>query len=131
MSTSISNLASGPAAAVPMSPSQAIIAEANKIDYTVDAAGRNLGVRRFNASLKRRVLKAISAESSEKPALWGMYLWSCAVASIDGLDVPFPTTELQVDALTDRIGLDGQAAVLKLWADQYAPTQTGDDLKNS
>jgi len=92
-------------------PSQAIVEDANRT-YTVnDARGRAIEFCRPDTSRQRRLLKAISNDSANKQQLFGMYVVAVSVVSIDGDIISFPANELQVDALVDRIGDAGFAAL--------------------
>lgn len=105
--------------------------EANRIEFVVDKLGHRLGVKRINASLRRRVLKALSAESGEKGRLLVMATVACCCVEIDGAPVPFPTTELQVEALIDRLEQEGLDAVATILGTKFAPAdEDEDDPKN-
>lgn len=115
-----------------ISPSQAVVLDANRIEYVVDDLGRRLGVKRISASLRRKVLKAMSAESGDKGQLFVMAATACCCVSIDGDLVPFPMTELQIDALIDRLEQEGLNAVAMTLGTKFAPPKKDDDdLKNS
>jgi hypothetical protein len=129
--SSVSNVTAGPAPVQAIAPSQAIINDANRIEYVTDRLGRRLGVKRVSASLRRKVLKALSAESGEKGQLFVMAATACCCVDIDGVPVPFPTTELQIDALVDRLEQEGLDAVATTLATKFSPPQAEDDLKNS
>ena len=118
------------ASIVPLTPTQAIVLDANRIEYTTDTMGRRLGVKRVNASLRRKVLKAMSADSGEKGQLFIMAATACCCVSIDGIDVPFPTTELQIDALIDRLEQEGLEAVATTIAVKFN-SEREEDIKNS
>lgn len=111
MAAKLSNIQVGAA----KTPSQAIIDDANLIVYETDKRGRQIGVRRITSSIRRRVIKALSAESGEKPRYFQMCVLAAAVVSIDGEDVRMPTTEMQFDALIDRLDDDGEVAVAKAY----------------
>ncbi len=125
-------VAVAPPAAIAPSPSQAVIADANRVEYTTDANGHRLGVKRINASLRRRVLKALSAESGEKGRLLVMATVACCCVEIDGSPVPFPASELQVEALIDRLEQEGLDAVATVLGTKFAAQEEGEgDPKNS
>jgi len=94
-------------------PSERIVEEANRTYSVNDARGRAIEFCRPDTSRQRRLLKAISNDSANKQQLFGMYLVAVSVVSIDGDAVSFPTNELQVDALVDRIGDEGFAALTR------------------
>lgn len=117
-----------PAAQAPTA-SQRIIEDANRIEYCTDAFGRTLGVTRINAKLRVRVVRALSASSGEKPQLLFMAMVACACVSIDGVQVPFPTTELQLDAHIFRLEQEGLDAIGECIAQKF-PDATRQDIKN-
>lgn len=133
--TSISNVSIGQAshhapAIEAITPSQAIIQDANRVEYVTDSLGRRLGVKRFSASLKRRVLKAMSAESGTKQEYFMMAMVACACVSIDDMTVPFPQSEVAIDALIDRLETEGKDATIKALA-KFSPQEDGgQDVKN-
>lgn len=91
--------------------SEEIIAEENKVVVVDDAHKRKIGIRKVNMSMRRRLFKALSAENQAKPQYLGIAMLAICVTEIDGDPVSFPTTELQVDFLIDRLEDDGIAAV--------------------
>jgi hypothetical protein len=132
----ISNIHSGEQQPAPFvqplaapTPTQQIVQDANRIEYCTDSLGRTLGVTRINSKLRRRVLKAISAEQGEKSQYLFMAMISCACVSIDGVPVPFPTTELQIDALSDRLEQEGMDAIGLCIALNFPKAERA-DLKN-
>jgi hypothetical protein len=119
-----------PLPAAAPSPTQQVIADANRIEYVVDDLGRNLGFTRWNAKLRRRVIKVISAEQGAKNEYVFMAMVVCSCVSIDGTPVPFPVSELQVDALVDRLEQEGINALGLGQVEKFPPAEK-DDVKNS
>lgn len=107
-------------------PSQQIVEDANKVYEVTDARGRVIFFRRLRLSDQRRVLKAISNDSANKQQLFGMYLMAASVVSIDGDVITFPANEIQADALVDRLGDDGYAALNKGAEEQLGVTTAAD-----
>lgn len=133
--SSISNIQTGnhPHQVQPVAaptPTQQVVDEANRIVYTTDALGRTLGVTRINAKLQRRVFKALSSESAEKTRYLMQALTVCACVSIDGTPVAFPTSELQIDALIDRLEQEGLDAIALCLATNFSRVAK-EELKNS
>ena len=129
--TSISNINAGHPhhhVAAP-TPTQQVVEDANRVEYTTDALGRTLGVTRLNAKLRRRVVKALSPSQGEKSQYLFMAMISCACVSIDGTPVPFPTSELQIDALIDRLEQEGMDAIGLCIALNF-PATKAEELKN-
>lgn len=112
-------------------PTQRVLQDANRIVYGTDVTGRRLGVIRISASLRRRVLKAMTAENGEKSGLVVMATLACACVEIDHKPVLFPRTELQIDALIDRLEQEGINAVGEIIAREWPVSADEDDLKNS
>lgn len=120
-----------PQVAAPLSPTQKIILDANRIEYGIDAGGRKLGVCRISASLRRRVLKALSPEGGAKPSYFAMAVTAACCVSIDGEPVAFPQKEIQVDALIDRLDNDGLAEVSNVLVRCFpAAEEDPDAIKN-
>lgn len=94
-------------------PSERIVEEANRTYSVTDTKGTAIEFRRLGMSGHRRLLKAISNESANKQQLFSMYLMAASVVSIDGDAVTFPSNEIQLDALVDRLGDDGFAALIQ------------------
>lgn len=118
-----------PPAAPSFTPTQAVVAEANRVAYVTDKLGRRIGITRVSASLRRKVLRVMNGEDGDKPQLFIMALAAACVVEIDGVRVPFPTSEAALDALIDRLEQEGLAAVTQGWADHFPLPR--DDLKNS
>jgi len=97
--------------APPLGASAVIVAEAAKTVF-VSGGGHTIEVRRPTNVTRRNCRKAISAESQEKPELFGEYLLAFLVAGIDGEPVGVPQNEQQAEAIQDRIGDEGLAAII-------------------
>lgn len=130
--SSISNINADHPHVRPMSvptPTQQIVEDANRIEYTTDSLGRTLGVTRLNAKLRRRVVKALSVEQGDKSQYLFMAMIACACVSIDGTPRPFPTNELQIDAQIDLLEQEGMDAIGLCIALNF-PQAKKTDLKN-
>jgi hypothetical protein len=95
-------------------PSASILASHGPVEV-IDARGRKLTVRPPDALDKLRLFKAIGAELGQNPLYLGMAVSACAVIEIDGIPVPTPTTELQIEQLINRLGnagLDAARAIV-------------------
>jgi protein gp37 len=98
-----------------MSPTASVLAAAQERLSAVDNIGRTLIVRRLNALDKLRLLKAAGPALSENQAWLGVAMLAASVTEIDGVPVPMPVTEQQIEVLVGRLGdpgLDGIAAAL-------------------
>ncbi|WP_141683635.1 hypothetical protein [Rhizobium sp. AC27/96] len=87
------------------------MSDANKVVVVTDARGRSIGIKKLGMSVRRRVLKALSDESSRKQQYLGLVMVAACVVEIDGIPEALPSTELQFDALIDRLDDDGFTAI--------------------
>lgn len=112
-------------------PTQHVVEDANGVKYVTDAQGRKIGVRRVNMSIRRRVFKAISEESSRNSRYLGLVMVAALVVSIDGKAVDAfirGGNETAFDALIDRLDDDGFEAIGEL----INPKEVDrDEIKNS
>lgn len=108
-------------------PSSRIIGAASATQSVADAEGRQLQVRRMGALDKLRLFKAVGAHLAQNPPYLGMAMLACSVMAIDGVPVPAPANEQQVEALVSRlgdVGIAAVAAVLEPDADSSAEADT-------
>ena len=84
---------------------------ANTAVTVQDAAGRTLALRRLNALDKLRLFKAAGPVLAQNPLWLGMATLAAAVTSIDGVPVPPPVNEAQVEALVGKLGDQGISAI--------------------
>jgi hypothetical protein len=93
----------------------ALILDAYGAVETIDAEGRKLTVRPPTALDTLRLFKAIGPALGHNPLYLGMAVSACAVIEIDGIPVPPPSTEHQIELLIGRLGntgLDAARAIL-------------------
>ena len=93
------------------SPSEVLIAEATRPLEAATADGHALRLKQVGALDRLRLFKALGPELSQNAAYLGMALLAASVIEIDGVPVPPPVSEGQVEALVHRLGNDGIAAV--------------------
>lgn len=93
------------------SPSSRIVAAASATTQTVDAEGRRLELRRLGALDKLRLFKAVGPSLAQNAPYLGMAMLASSVTAIDGVPVPPPVTELQVEQMVSRLGDSGISAV--------------------
>lgn len=110
-------------------PSQEIIDEANRVYSVTDARGRVIAFRRLKMSDQRRILKSISNEAASKEKYLGMIMVAACVTSIDGDEIRFPASELQFDALIDRLETEGFKALGGAMQQEFG-IQTEEALRN-
>jgi hypothetical protein len=75
-----------------------------------DGGGRQLQLRRLTALDKLRLFKAVGPVLSQNEPYLGMAILACSVSAIDGVPVPTPTTEAQIEGLVSRLGDAGLAS---------------------
>jgi hypothetical protein len=93
------------------SPSAQIIAAAALSLSARDADGREITLRRMTALDRLRLFKAIGPVLAQNNPYLGMAMLAASVSSIDGVPVPPPVTEAQIEALVGKLGDRGLAAV--------------------
>lgn len=76
-----------------------------------DNDGRRLDLRTLNALDKLRLFKAAGPVLSRNEPWLGMALLACSVSAIDDVPVPMPADERGIEALVQRLGDAGLAAV--------------------
>jgi hypothetical protein len=91
-------------------PSERVMVAAARDIAATDAAGRVLTIRRPDALDRLRLFKALGASLSLNTPYLGMALLAFSVTAIDGVPVPPPVTEDQLEWLVQRLGDDGIAA---------------------
>lgn len=93
------------------SPSARIVQAAGIAVTVFDEAGRALEVRRPGALDRLRLFKAVGPRLAQNDRYLGYAMLAMCVGSIDGVPVPQPGNEAQVEALIDRLGDAGMVAV--------------------
>jgi hypothetical protein len=102
-------------------PSSRIVAAALAQTLVRDADGRELALRRMSALDRLRLFKAVGPQLAQNTPYLGMAMLAASVCAIDGVPVPPPVTEGQVEALVSRLGDAGIAAAAGAFADETAP----------
>lgn len=94
-----------------MSAAARLVAAAEAAPEARDGMGRVLGLRRLTALDKLRLFKAAGPVLAQNQMWLGMAVLACSVSAIDGVPVPAPANEAQIEALVARLGDAGIAAV--------------------
>jgi hypothetical protein len=94
-----------------MGPASGIVAAAAAEQVTTTPDGVRLTLRRLSALDKLRLFKAAGPILSQNEPWLGMALLASSVIAIDGVPVPAPVTEHQIEAMVSRLGDAGIAAV--------------------
>jgi len=92
-------------------PTQRIVAEAGAALTVTDAGGRAVQFRRPGALDRLRLFKALGPVLSGNDRYVGYAMLAFCVTAIDGVPVPAPSSEAQVEALVVRLGDAGLEAV--------------------
>jgi hypothetical protein len=106
-----------------MTPSQAIVRESIKTASVIDGKGRRLVLRCLTALDTLRLFKAAGPVLAQNEPWLSMAGLAFSVLEIDGVPVPPPTTEPQIESLIDRLGDEGLSAI----ADTFKVRQEGSD----
>lgn len=96
-----------------MTPSASIVAAATAAQTVVDSDGRRLMLRQLTALDKLRLFKAAGPLLAQNQPWLGLAILACSVASIDDVPVPPLVSELQIEAMVNRLGDTGIAAVAR------------------
>lgn len=94
-----------------------------------DALGRRLQVRKLTALDRLRVFKAAGPALAGNSGWMGLATLAFSVSAIDGVPVPQPGSEAQVEALVARLGDAGLAAASASLTAAHAATPKV-DVKN-
>jgi len=97
-----------------MRPSDEILRSADTLLTTTDVVGRMLIVRRPTALDTLRLFKAAGPVLAENEPWLAIATMAYAVQSIDGVPVPTPTNEKQIEAVVQQLGDQGLEAIGKL-----------------
>ena len=92
-------------------PTARIVAEAAAVFRAVDVDGRVLEVRRPGALDRLRLFKAVGPGLAQNDRYLGYGMLAMCVVSIDGVPVPQPGNEGQLEVLVQRLGDAGMVAV--------------------
>lgn len=109
-------------------PAAQIVAAAQATQDVADAAGRALTVRKPGALDRLRLFKAAGALLAGNSAWLGLATVAASVVALDGVPMPFPATEAQIEALVQRLGDHGIAAASAVLAAMRALPDPGSDL---
>ena len=92
-------------------PSQAIVTEAVASRTIIDALGRVLTIRSPTTLDRLRLFKAVGANLSMNDRYLGVAMLAFVVSAIDGVPLPQPTNEYQIEAAINRLGDAAIAAI--------------------
>lgn len=106
-----------PAAVAEQTPTQQIVNAATDEVSVIDVRGRKITTRKLRPLSRTRLFKLIGPDNSRNMPLLGYYSMAVSVTQIDGVAVVWPSKEIEIEALLDRLGDDGIDAVAKGWKD--------------
>jgi hypothetical protein len=82
-------------------------------EVIVDGVGRRLKLRQIGVLDESRLVRMLGSEAAQNVVyVTGYALPAVSVEEIDGVHAPFPSNQAQLDALIQRVGREGIAAVL-------------------
>jgi hypothetical protein len=87
-----------------------IILDGYGIKEVTDTEGHRLQVRQPTVLDKLRLFKAVGSDMAQNEPYLGLALTACAVKAIDGVPVPHPSNEQQIENLIIRLGDAGMNA---------------------
>ncbi|HXT78031.1 MAG TPA: hypothetical protein VN702_00585 [Acetobacteraceae bacterium] len=94
-----------------MSPSEQIIAVASEARTITDANGRSLSIRKLRALDTLRLFKAAGPVLAENEPWMSMASLAMSVTEIEGVPVPSPSSERQIEGIIERLGDAGVNAI--------------------
>lgn len=94
-----------------MTPSDTILASARQTHQVVDRQGRRITVKTLSALDTLRLLKAAGPVLAENQPWLSIATLAISVIEIDQIPVPAPTSEVQIEAVVERLGDDGLEAI--------------------
>ena len=94
-----------------MTPTQAFVAAAERTWDVTDALGRTLTVHQLTALDRLRLFKALPPHLAGHNHYLGQACLTFAVTAIDGVPIPQPTNEAQIEAAVARLGNEGIDAI--------------------
>lgn len=99
-------------ATITRTPTEQLVAAAQSTVEVKDSTGRTITLKKPPVLAQYQIIKALGGEVSQNQVYVGMVLPLLYVAAIDGVAVNPLRTDLQVDALIQRLEEEGIAAVI-------------------
>ncbi len=115
-----------------MTPTELILKPGSEPIRIKDANGRDIAIRLLNALDKMRLLKAAGSVLSENQAWLGVAMLAASVIELQGVPIPVPINENQIETIVGRLGDVGLDAIAESLAhiDQQSDGETGASLGN-
>lgn len=95
----------------------------NSVTTVTDHLGRILTLRRLGPLDRLRVFEAAGPDLSRNDRWLGVALLACSATAIDGVPYPFPNSKLAIEAMVQRLGDIGQAALARALAPEPVADQ--------
>lgn len=108
-------------------PSSRIVAAANAVSDIRTGEGRSVKVRKLGALDRARLFKAIGAANATNAPYFGYAILAASVTEVDGVPMPFPTKDAQIEAAIDRLGDDGLDAVAEHFSTEAGASAESND----
>ena len=99
-----------------MTPTETVLANATAPTEVVTDGGRKIVLRQIHALDRLRLFKAAGPVLAQNQPWLGMAALAWCVTAIDGVPVPMPGNDAQIEALIARLGDDGTEAIAA-WLD--------------
>jgi hypothetical protein len=94
-----------------MTPTQSFLAAADILTDITDASGRVLTIRRPGTLDRLHLFKAVGPTLASNDRYLGLAMLAFAVVAIDGVPLPQPSNEHQIEAAIQRLGDDAVNAI--------------------
>ena len=111
-----------------ITPTDLIVANANKTLEIIDDLGRKLTIRRINALDRLRLLKAAGPVLSQNDAWLNMAALATSAVEINGTPRPTPINERQVESAISELGDSGLHAIAEALNADHEPSLLFDGL---
>jgi hypothetical protein len=105
-----------------MSPTAEILSNAAQTIVVTDDIGRQLTIRLLTALDTLRLFKAAGPVLSQNQSWLSVASLAISVTSIDGLPIPAPANEAQIEAIVGRLADVGLAAIAAALDTQNSPS---------
>jgi hypothetical protein len=96
----------------------------DRVMIATDRLGRALSLRKLTVLDRLRLFKAAGPVLAENHPWFGMAILAASVSDIDGIPIPVPTSEAQIEAAVSRLGEEGLAAVADYLHDDGSEPET-------
>ena len=113
-----------------MTPSKSILRDSLETLSAVDKKGRRLLLRRLTALDTLRLFKAAGPVLAQNGPWLSMAGLAFSVLEIDGVPVPPPATEPQIESLIDQLGDEGLAAIAAMLNEDLKEPETKAQVEN-